>query len=365
MNRVHAAQIALSLKDQDHLWQIVLTRDSSYDGVFVFGVRSTGIYCRPSCPARRALRKQVEFFPLPEAAEQAGFRACRRCHPRLAGLKASRVAMVQKACQYLESSHENLRTLSDLSQHIGMSPFHLQRTFKDVMGITPRQYAEARRTERFKEELRGGRAIVDAMYEVGFGSSSRVYEKASTLLGMTPATYGRCGKGAAISYTIMPCDLGQLLVASTDRGLCAVKLGDSEATLEAELLAEFKAAQLERDDSVLQAPVQDLLRYLYGKQPHIDLPLEIRATAFQYRVWQELRTIPYGETRSYSDVAKAIGKPNAVRAVARACATNPIALVIPCHRVVGRNGSLSGYRWGLERKQILLERERLGTRKGD
>ena len=342
---------------RDELWRAVVAKDSSFDGSFVFAVSSTKIYCRPSCPSRRPHRERVSFFRLPEAAEQAGFRACRRCHPKRAAVIDPQIEMVQRACRYIETQDEISVTLADLGEHIGISTFHLQRVFKKVMGITPRQYADACRIGKFKTRVRESGSVIGAMYDAGFSSSSRLYARAPAELGMTPATYGRGGRGATINYTITPCSLGLLLVAATERGICAVKLGDSDAGLAIDLAKEFPSAEIRRADSRLSEPVGKLLNYLSGKRPDLQLPLDIQATAFQWQVWENLRAIPYGETRSYSEVASAIGRPSAVRAVARACATNPVALIIPCHRVIREDKSLSGYRWGLDRKKKLLERE--------
>ncbi len=352
----YASAKQMSKTEQD-LWEAVLARDRSFDGSFVFAVLSTGIYCRPSCPARRPKRDRVSFFQIPEAAEQAGFRACRRCHPRTAGVSDPQVTLVQAVCQFLESSQDSVVTLSDLSRQFDVSAFYLQRTFKSLMGITPRQFVEARRISGFKRRIRDGSGIAAATYDSGFGSSSRIYERVDAALGMTPATYGRGGQNAVISYTVTPSPLGQLLVAKTERGVCAVKLGDTVPGLEKELRAEFPLALMQRNDDGLQEEVVGILDHLEGKAPRLDLPLDIRATAFQWRVWQELRRIPYGATRSYADVANALGQPKAVRAVARACATNPVALVVPCHRVIGKNQKLTGYRWGVERKRALLVKE--------
>jgi AraC family transcriptional regulator of adaptative response/methylated-DNA-[protein]-cysteine methyltransferase len=345
----------------EELWQAVQSRDAGFDGAFVFAVRSTGIYCRPSCPARRPRREQVIFFSLPEAAKQAGFRACRRCHPEKANAGDPQVELAQRVCRYIEAhlddSLEEPLTLAVLGAQMGVSQYHLQRVFKRIMGITPRQYAEACRLGQLKTRLKGGESVTSAMYNVGYGSSSRLYERAPAQLGMTPATYRRGGRGMHINYTVVNCPLGRLLVAATERGICAVSLGDSDATLEAVLLSEYPAAEIRRDSRVLDEWVDILLRHLSGQQPHLDLPLDIQATAFQWRVWEELRAIPYGRTRSYSEIARAMGRPTAVRAVARACATNPVALVIPCHRVVREDNAFGGYRWGLERKRALLAQE--------
>lgn len=358
MSAILNEQMTMLPDRQDEHWEAVLSRDARFDGQFVFAVSSTKIYCRPSCPARRPRRDRVSFFLLPEAAERAGFRACRRCHPRKARIIDPQVEMTQQVCRLIENNQGEALTLAALSEQIGVSSFHLQRTFKNVMGITPSQYAETSRIGRFKQSVRAGEAITSAMYDAGFGSSSRLYERASSQLGMTPATYGKGGRGAVINYAIVKCPLGFLLVAATSKGVCSVKLGDSEAQLTADLLSEFSAAEVRRDEKPLASAVKVIVDHLSNKSPHIDLPLDIQATAFQRQVWEQLRMIPSGETYSYSEVAKAIGREKAVRAVARACATNPVALVIPCHRVIREDKSLGGYRWGLERKKKLLAEER-------
>ncbi len=340
------------------MWEAVAAKDSRFDGQFVFAVTSTKIYCRPSCPSRRPRRERVKFFDLPDTAEQAGFRACLRCEPRHARMLDPQVALVQRVCRFLDASQTEKVKLADLASHAGVSTFHLQRTFKRIMGISPRQYLTARRFGNFKTLVREGEPVTQALYDSGFNSSSRLYEHAPQELGMTPATYGRGGQGTNISYTIVTSPLGRLLVATTERGVCAVRMGDTDVELENDLRAEFPAANIQRTDSALREPVQKILRHLTNKEPRLDLPLDIRSTAFQRQVWEKLRAIPYGQTVSYGDVAKSLGKPGAVRAVGRACATNPVALVIPCHRVVREDQTLGGYRWGLDRKQKLLERER-------
>ena len=355
MSAVMKQQISINKIDQEQLWEAVVARDSRLDGDFVFAVSSTGIYCRPSCPSRRPRRDRVSFFERPETAEQAGFRACLRCRPQEVGASDPKVEIVRRACQLLDQSDEAIN-LTTLSEQLGVSSFHLQRTFKRILGVSPRQYAEARRTTKFKENVRGGRSVTSAMYDAGYGSSSRLYERAAAELGMTPATYSRNGRGAVISYALARCDLGCLLVAATEKGICSVRLGD-EAELESALVEEFSAASIQREDIKLQRFVNEILEHLAGKRPSLDLPLDVQATAFQRLVWEALRAIPYGSTSSYSDVAKAISRPSAVRAVARACATNPVALIIPCHRVVREDKSLGGYRWGLERKKRLLDSE--------
>jgi AraC family transcriptional regulator of adaptative response/methylated-DNA-[protein]-cysteine methyltransferase len=304
----------------------------------------------------------VVFFTLAESAEQAGFRACLRCRPVDSQRDDQHRELVERICQAIESrlDEEGTVTLDDLSAQVHISPYHLQRTFKRIMGITPRQYAEARRLERLKVRLKRDDNVSSAMYDAGYGSSSRLYERTDDHLGMTPSAYRKGGPQASIGYTIADCSLGKLLVAATERGICAVSLGDSDEALQAGLLAEYPAAEVYRDDTRLSSWVSAILDHLQGAQPHLDLPLDVKATAFQWRVWRELQSIPLGKTYSYSQVAAAIGQPRATRAVARACATNPAALVIPCHRVVRENGSLGGYRWGVERKQALLAQEQQG-----
>jgi AraC family transcriptional regulator, regulatory protein of adaptative response / methylated-DNA-[protein]-cysteine methyltransferase len=329
-------------------WQAVMARDRRFDGAFVYAVRSTGIYCRPSCASRRPRRTQVTFFPIPEAAEREGFRACRRCHPAAANGSDPIVALVREACRAIAAGEPPRG-----------DTHRLARAFKRVLGITPRAYAEARRVSRFKQELKRRKQVSPALYEAGYSSSSRVYERTDAQLGMTPARYARGGAGVGIAYVTVPISLGRLLVAATERGVCRVALGDTAGVLEQDLFAEFPAARIVEDKSgKLQGWVTPILAYLDGHEPDLELPLDIRATAFQRRVWQELQRIPFGQTRTYAEIAKRIGQPRAARAVARACATNPVALVIPCHRVVREGGALGGYRWGAARKQALLEKER-------
>lgn len=346
------------VETEDRMWEAVAGKDRRFDGQFVFAVSSTKVYCRPSCPSRRPRRENVTFFDVPDAAEKAGFRACLRCEPQRARVVDSRVELVQRVCRFLDATQTETVKLADLAADAGVSKFHLQRTFKRIMGISPRQYLTARRFGNFKTLVREGEPVTQALYNSGFNSSSRLYEHAPQELGMTPATYGRGGPGTNIRYTSVSSAFGRLLVAITERGVCAVRMGDTDAELEEDLRAEFPAAMVRRDDSALRETVNKILNHLMNKQPQLDLPLDIRSTAFQRQVWEKLRAIPYGQTVSYGEIAKQLGKPGAVRAVGRACATNPVALVIPCHRVVREDRSLGGYRWGLERKQKLLEHER-------
>lgn len=347
---------------EEQLWRAVQERTRAADGAFVYAVRSTQIYCRPSCPSRKPLRSNVEFFPLPQAAEKAGYRACLRCRPRDLPAGDPAVERVRRACAVIETAleqdEEGAPALGDLAGRVGTSPFHLQRLFKRHLGISPREYADARRLEKVKHLLRSGDGVAGALYEAGYGSASRLYERADAQLGMTPATYKKGGKGAAIAYTIADSSLGRLLVAVTERGVCAVSLGDDDSALTAGLRTEYPAATITRADARLMPTVAAILAYLSGAEPALDLPLDLRATGFQWRVWQELRRIPRGETASYQAIAAAIGQPKAVRAVANACANNRVALVIPCHRVVRNDGKIGGYRWGSERKERLLAAEK-------
>jgi AraC family transcriptional regulator of adaptative response/methylated-DNA-[protein]-cysteine methyltransferase len=343
--------------NKDVFWHAVETKDRRFNGTFFFGVNTTGIYCKPSCAARTPKRQNVVFFETPKTAEKQGFRACQRCKPDSATERDTQVEMVLKVCQLIEDSisgGEGNVSLEFLSEETGMSPHHLQRTFKSILGITPKQYATALKIKSFKEQVQRGEDVTGAMYEAGFGSSRALYEKAADKLGMTPAAYKSKGKGMKISYTVTDSDLGKMLVAKTERGICSVTFGDKETELVENLKNEFSAAEITEDKSGLNTAVKSILNLLDGKEKRFALPLDIQATAFQLQVWETLRKIPYGETRSYKQVAESIGKPSAVRAVARACATNPTALITPCHRVVRENGDLSGYRWGVERKREIL-----------
>lgn len=349
-------------------WRAVLDRDASWDGRFVYAVRSTGIYCRPSCASRRPHRTQVQFFVRPEVAEQAGFRPCRRCHPRdtaqAASVSAAQTALVEQVCRQIEAQLDAPVRLAGLAAQARVGLYRLHRTFRRVMGITPRQYAEALRMGLLKKHLREGRDVTTALYEAGYSSSSRLYERSDAQLGMTPATYRRGGRGMRIGYTVADCSLGRILVAATGRGVSAVYFGDSDRPLEAALREEYPGAEIRRDPRGVSAWVRALVRHLSGHTQQLDLPLDVAATAFQQRVWEALRRIPYGSTRTYSQIARALGRPSATRAVARACATNPVSVVVPCHRVVRKDGALAGYRWGLDRKRTLLNQERALAARG-
>jgi len=334
-------------------WQQVLARDARQDGRFVFAVRTTGVYCRPSCPSRRPRRDSVEFFAGPRDAERAGYRACLRCKPTQISEQAQ---YVLRARQLLDNA-EGVVTLAQLSKRVGLSPFHLQRLFKRATGLSPREYQSARRMLHVKTGLRKGADVTTALYDAGFSSPSRLYENTNQQLGMTPGRYRRGGAGTTIAFAIASTPLGRMLVAATERGLCAVRFGESAAELERDLREEFHAAELHRGDAAMGRYIEPLLASLNGENTTADVPLDVRATAFQKKVWETLRQIPRGETRSYSEIAREIGDPHAVRAVARACASNPVAIAVPCHRVVRRDGDLAGYRWGVERKRKLLEAE--------
>jgi AraC family transcriptional regulator of adaptative response/methylated-DNA-[protein]-cysteine methyltransferase len=337
-------------------WESVVARDGRQDGKFVFAVTSTGIYCRPSCPSRRPRREHVRFFGQPDEAEKAGFRACLRCRPKAATGNA-RAEMVKEICRYIEQRLDEPITLQGLARAFHQSPFHLQRTFKATLGITPREYADSCRMNQFKRNLQAGQSVTDAMYEAGYGSSSRLYERTASQLGMTPDRYRRGAVAASIRYTSTGTPLGRVLIAATDKGICAIRFGSSDDQLEHGLRREFPFALRKRDDDGLRQWSKAVLDHLRGHELNPSLPLDIQATAFQRRVWSYLQTIPRGSTRSYSEVARGIGSPTAARAVARACATNPVALAIPCHRVVREDGSMGGYRWGVKRKEALLEME--------
>ena len=356
MGQSEALLDELQAMDEETCRRAVEGRDASLDGVIFYGVRSTGIYCKPSCAARRPRREQVSFYGTQDEAEAAGFRPCRRCRPRVT--RDPNLETVERACRLIEAAGADAPPLARLAAELGVSQYHLQRTFKKVVGLTPRQYALAHRVNQFKARLREGETVAGAMYDAGYGSSSRLYEKADAELGMTPASYAR-GGGARIAYAVTECELGLMLVAATGRGLCAVRLGASETELEGTLREEFPEAEITRESSgTLGQYLEAILRHLAGEPAGLDLPLDVRATAFQRRVWSHLQSIPYGELQSYGEVAARIGQPAASRAVARACATNGVALVIPCHRVVRGDGELGGYRWGLARKRALIERER-------
>ena len=341
----------------DHNWQSVLARDRAQDGAFVFAVSSTGIYCRPSCPAKHPRRSNVTFFRAPDAAEKAGYRACLRCKPKVFDGDTN-LKLVKSVCRYIEQHLDESITLPQLGAAFSKSPFHLQRVFKAVLGVTPRAYTESCRMKQLKRNLQAGHSVTRAMYDAGYSSSSRLYERTASHLGMSPDKYRRGSIAATIRYSCTDSPLGRMLVAATAKGICAIQFADSDEELEHGLKHEFPFAIRRRDDDAIQQWTWELLRHMSGQKLNPALPLDIQATAFQRRVWTYLQSIPFGETRSYSDVAKDIGQPTAARAVARACATNRIAVAIPCHRVVRESGDLAGYRWGAARKKTLLDLEK-------
>lgn len=336
-------------------WKAIQNNDARFNGAFVYAVNSTGIYCKPSCASRTPKRENVSFFEDFAKAESKGFRACLRCQPRNETANPQ-IETVLRACEILE--HEEAVSLEDLGARLNVSPTHLQKVFKEIVGVSPKKFSEIKRLEKFKTEIKGGGDVTAAMYEAGFGSSSRLYENVSEKLGMTPKTYARKGKNMMINYAITNCDLGKLLVARTAKGVCAVAFGDDEKVLAENLFREYENAEIAENNADLKADVEAILANLAGQNKALDLPLDLRATAFQMRVWNELRKIPYGETVSYSEVAERIGSKKAVRAVAAACASNRVALLVPCHRVVGKSGAPTGYRWGIERKKAILEKEK-------
>jgi AraC family transcriptional regulator of adaptative response/methylated-DNA-[protein]-cysteine methyltransferase len=346
----------------EECWRAVQKHDARHDGCFVYGVITTGVYCRPSCPSRRPLVKNVRFYETTVDAERAGLRPCLRCRPSSTlGINPSSERIGQ-VCRYIESHSDESLKIDELAKLVGMGKSHLQRVFKVVVGLTPKQYLDAVRLKQLKKGLKEAGDVAEAVYGAGYGSSSRVYEKADTRLGMTPNQYRHGGRGVTIIHATIASPLGLITIGATDRGLCFLQFGDTRTSLVRMLEKEYPEASI----SAMPKPyhpdfekwVAALNAYLAGTQPHLDLPLDIRATAFQIRVWNYLQSIPYGEVQSYGEVAAAIGQPKAVRAVARACSANRVALVIPCHRVIRGTGRLGGYRWGLARKRVLLDRER-------
>ena len=337
-------------------WKAVRRRDPAFDGRFFFAVRTTGVYCRPSCASRAAKRENVSFYSSAEAAERAGYRACKRCRPDKLGAPDPKVEAVKRACEQIAAAEE-APSLGDLAASAAMSPFHFHRVFKKVTGVTPKAYASQMQARRAADGLRTAETITEAIYDAGFNSSSRFYENAAARLGMTPSAVRRGGKGAAIRFAIGQASLGVVLVAATDKGVCAIMLGDDPDVLARELQDRFPRAELVGGDPAFERMVAQVVGLVEAPGQGLDLPFDIRGTAFQERVWQALRAIPPGRTTTYAEIAKAVGRPKAARAVAQACAANPLAIAIPCHRVVRTDGDLSGYRWGVERKRELIARE--------
>jgi AraC family transcriptional regulator, regulatory protein of adaptative response / methylated-DNA-[protein]-cysteine methyltransferase len=357
MDTVISKTMRTAPADQDARWKAVVARDASADGTFVISVRSTGIYCRPSCPARRPKPENVQFHAAAKDAERAGFRACKRCKPNDLGLAERQAAKVAEICRFIETA-DHVPSLEELSKRAGMSAYHFHRVFKSVTGVTPAAYARGERAKRMREGLAGEGSVTAAIYGAGFNSNSRFYEKSDDVLGMKPSEYRAGGENTAIHFSVGECSLGSILVARSARGVCAIMLGDEPEALVHELEDRFPKARLIGGDEDFEALVAKVVGFVEEPKKGLDLPLDVRGTAFQQRVWRALQQIPVGKTVSYADLAKRIGAPKAVRAVANACGANPLAVAIPCHRVVHKDGTASGYRWGVERKRALLKREK-------
>jgi AraC family transcriptional regulator, regulatory protein of adaptative response / methylated-DNA-[protein]-cysteine methyltransferase len=345
-----------SYRSDDQRWAAVVHRDPKADGHFFYSVKTTGVYCRPSCAARRARRENLRFHPSCEAAEQAGFRPCKRCRPKSAALSDQHAATIAAACRTIKAA-DDMPGLDALARSAGMSRFHFHRVFKKLMGVTPKAYASAHRAQRLRTALGRRRTITTAIYEAGYNSNGRFYEKSSAMLGMRPATFRNGGSGTTIRFAVGECSLGSILVASSDKGVCAILLGNDPAQLARDLQDRFPRATLIGGDPNYERLVSRVVGFVEQPRTDLNLPLDVRGTAFQQKVWQALRKIPAGKTATYSEIAERIGMPKAVRAVAGACAANPIAIAIPCHRVLRTDGNLSGYRWGVERKRALLKKE--------
>jgi AraC family transcriptional regulator of adaptative response/methylated-DNA-[protein]-cysteine methyltransferase len=340
----------------DPRWLSLVSRDKEFDGKFFYSVKTTGVYCRPSCAARLARPENVGFYTTIAEAEKAGFRPCKRCKPAGLSLTEANTAKIEKVCRLIERS-EVTPSLEKLAKHAGMSVFHLHRTFKAITGLTPSGYGAARRTKRVRNTLGKSQSVTDAIYDAGFNSNSRFYENANEVLGMTPTSFRDGGVNTVIHFAIAECSLGSILVAKSERGVCAVLMGDDPLLLVRDLQDQFPKADLVGDESGYEDLVAKVIGLVENPRVGLDLPLDIRGTAFQQRVWKALQLIPVGKTASYADIAKEIGMPKAVRAVAQACGANTLAVAIPCHRVIKNDGALSGYRWGVERKRALLDRE--------
>lgn len=357
LSRMPAATAALEPETEEQAWQALFSRNAAFDDVLYYGVKTTGIFCKPSCASRRPLAKNVSFFLSAEEAQQAGFRACLRCKP-LEAARNNAAAELRAICRYIEQNIEGSLTRKAIASHFGENEAQFERRFKKLSGVSLADFIRARRMAAFKAGLRFGNGVSEATYAAGFGSSSRVYEKAASHLGMTPATYARGGEKESVTFAISQSQLGALLIARTARGVCRIELGDDAAALEHRLRGEFPRATITRDDAAMCDIASQIACHIAGTLPQLDLPLDLKATAFQIRVWKELQKIPYGQTVSYSEVACRLGSPSSSRAVARACASNRIALAIPCHRVVRQGGDISGYRWGVDRKRQLLDQEK-------
>lgn len=359
--RTPATDTASVTAEDARRWAAVLARDKSADGTFFFSVKSTGIYCRPSCASRRAKRENVAFHETAADAEAAGFRPCKRCRPDEMSLEARRAEIVAAACRLLE--HDDVPNLDELAKASGLSRFHFHRVFKDIVGVTPKDYAMAHRRESVRQELQRSASVTDAIYNAGFNSSGRFYASAAESLGMTPTTFRKGGKHEVLTFAFGQSSLGDVLVASSAKGIAAILIGNDREKLTTELRKIFPHAELTEGNRQFEKTVAHVVAFVEHPEKSADLPLDIRGTAFQQRVWKALRAIPLGTTATYTDIADRIGNPKAVRAVARACATNPLAIVVPCHRVVRADGSMAGYRWGVDRKRKLIEREAVKGKK--
>jgi AraC family transcriptional regulator of adaptative response/methylated-DNA-[protein]-cysteine methyltransferase len=344
----------------DARWQALVQRNKNADGGFWYSVKTTGVYCRPSCHSRLPVRKNVAFHDSPEMAERAGFRACKRCEPNGRGLAAQHAEVVATACRIIEEAEE-FPDLKQLADSVKMSPGYFHRLFKTVTGLTPKDYANAHRADRVKKALPKRETVTEAIYEAGFNSNGRFYADSSKMLGMKPKEFRSGGAGNAIRFAIGECSLGSILVASSEKGVCAILMGDDPDILARDLQDQFPKANLIGGDSEYEKLVAKVVAFIETPEIGLDLPLDIRGTAFQRRVWKELQRIPSGKTISYSEVANRIGLPRSARAVAQACGANTLAVVIPCHRVLRNDGDISGYRWGVDRKQALLTREKIAT----
>jgi AraC family transcriptional regulator of adaptative response/methylated-DNA-[protein]-cysteine methyltransferase len=356
MTETRQADTARAPACDEERWQAVKRRDPAFDGAFLFAVRTTGIYCRPSCASRPAKRENVSFFSTAAEAEKAGYRVCKRCRPDKLGAPDPQMQAVKRACELIETAEEAPK-LAELAASAGLSPYHFHRVFKALTGVTPKAYAAETRARRAADKLRTAETVTEAIYDAGFNSSSRFYENTAARLGMTPGAVRRGGAGAVIRFAVGEASLGAVLVAATDKGVCAITLGDDPEALVRDLQDRFPRAEFKGGDAEFERTIAEVVGLVEAPAQRLDLPLDIRGTAFQQRVWAALCAIPAGKTATYMEIARAIGQPTAVRAVAQACANNPLAVAIPCHRVVRSDGDLSGYRWGVERKRELIARE--------
>ena len=356
MTETRQTEASRAFPRDEERWQAIKRRDPAFDGKFVFAVSTTGVFCRPSCASRPAKRENVSFFPTVTEAEKAGYRACKRCRPDKLGAPDPQVEAVKRACERIKQA-EDLPKLAALAASAGLSPYHFHRVFKAITGVTPKAYAAETRAHRAADKLRTAETVTEAIYDAGFNSSSRFYQNTDARLGMTPGAVRRGGAGAVIRFAVGEASLGAVLVAATDKGVCAILLGDDPETLVRDLQDRFPRADLKGGDVEFERMVAEVVGLVEAPGQRLDLPLDIRGTAFQQKVWAALSAIPAGKTATYTEIARAIGQPKAVRAVAQACAANPLAIAIPCHRVVRADGDLSGYRWGVERKRKLIDRE--------